>query len=77
MEHDRFEGDRTLMRVHTGESDKWHHKLLYEAIVEPSVMRGLPVSRFFAASPAMAPQLITIQRRSCGSRKSCRSLLRP
>lgn len=34
MEHDRFEGDRTLMRIHIGESDKWRHKLLYEAIVE-------------------------------------------
>jgi uncharacterized protein len=34
MAHDRFEGDRMLMRIHIGESDKWHHKLLYEAIVE-------------------------------------------
>ena len=32
--HERFEGERTLMRVHIGESDKWHGKLLYEAIVE-------------------------------------------
>jgi len=29
----RFEGERTLMRIHIGESDKWHGKLLYEAIV--------------------------------------------
>ena len=34
MEHERFEGERTLMRIHNGESDKWHGKLLYEAIVE-------------------------------------------
>ncbi len=34
MEHQRFEGDRTLMRIHIGESDRWHGKLLYEAIVE-------------------------------------------
>jgi PII-like signaling protein len=34
MEHQRFEGDRTLMRIHIGESDKWYGKLLYEAIVE-------------------------------------------
>jgi uncharacterized protein len=34
MEHDRFEGDRTLMRIHIGETDKWHGKCLYEAIVE-------------------------------------------
>jgi uncharacterized protein len=34
MEHERFEGDRALMRIHIGESDRWHHKLLYQAIVE-------------------------------------------
>jgi len=34
MIHEKFEGERTLMRIHIGESDKWHGKLLYEAIVE-------------------------------------------
>ena len=34
MEHQRFEGERTLMRIHIGESDKWHGKLLYQAIIE-------------------------------------------
>ncbi|HEX2664799.1 MAG TPA: DUF190 domain-containing protein [Candidatus Acidoferrum sp.] len=34
MPHQKFEGERTLMRIHIGESDKWHGKLLYEAIVE-------------------------------------------
>lgn len=34
MRHERFEGERTLMRVHIGESDRWHGKPLYEAIVE-------------------------------------------
>ena len=33
-EQKRFEGERTLMRIHIGESDKWHGKLLYEAIVQ-------------------------------------------
>ena len=33
-EQRRFEGERTLMRIHIGESDKWHEKLLYEAIVQ-------------------------------------------
>jgi hypothetical protein len=33
MEHQRFEGERTLMRIHIGESDRWHGKPLYEAIV--------------------------------------------
>jgi uncharacterized protein len=32
--HTRFEGERTLMRIHIGESDRWHGKPLYEAIVE-------------------------------------------
>jgi uncharacterized protein len=32
--HERFEGERTLMRIHIGESDKWHGKPLHEAIVE-------------------------------------------
>lgn len=33
MPHEKFEGERTLMRIHIGESDKWHGKPLYEAIV--------------------------------------------
>lgn len=34
MPHERLEGDRTLMRIYIGESDKFNHKLLYEAIIE-------------------------------------------
>ena len=34
MTHEKFEGERTLMRIHIGESDKWHGKLLHEALVE-------------------------------------------
>jgi uncharacterized protein len=34
MPHERFEGERTLMRIHIGESDKWHGRALYEAVVE-------------------------------------------
>jgi uncharacterized protein len=34
MTHQKFEGERTLMRVHIGESDKWHGKPLHEAIIE-------------------------------------------
>lgn len=33
MTHQKFEGERTLMRIHVGESDKWHSKPLFEAIV--------------------------------------------
>jgi PII-like signaling protein len=31
--HEKLEGERTLMRIHLGESDKWHGKPLTEAIV--------------------------------------------
>lgn len=34
MTHEKFEGERTLMRIHIGESDKWHGKPLHEAIIE-------------------------------------------
>jgi len=33
MTHERFEGDRTLMRIHIGESDKFEGKPLHQAIV--------------------------------------------
>jgi PII-like signaling protein len=33
MIHEKFQGERTLMRIHIGESDKWHGKPLHEAIV--------------------------------------------
>jgi PII-like signaling protein len=38
MAHEKFEGERTLMRIHIGESDKWHGKPLHQAIVE--MLRG-------------------------------------
>ncbi|MBI4459507.1 MAG: DUF190 domain-containing protein [Acidobacteria bacterium] len=34
MEHQKFEGERVLMRVHIGESDKWEGKPLYEALIQ-------------------------------------------
>jgi hypothetical protein len=34
MTHEKFEGERTLMRIHIGESDKWHGQSLYQALVE-------------------------------------------
>ncbi len=34
MTHQKFEGERTLMRVHIGESDKWHGKPLHDSIVQ-------------------------------------------
>jgi len=41
MEHQRFEGERTLMRIHIGESDKWQGKPLYEALVDLFRREGL------------------------------------
>ena len=41
MPHEKFEGERTLMRMPIGESDKWHGKLLQEAIVELLRKEGL------------------------------------
>jgi PII-like signaling protein len=40
MSH-RFKGERTLMRIFIGESDKYHGKPLYEALVELLRARGL------------------------------------
>jgi len=37
----RFEGERTLMRIFIGESDKYHGKPLYEALLEKLRARGL------------------------------------
>lgn len=34
MEHEKLDGERTLMRIHFGESDKWKGKPLYQALVE-------------------------------------------
>jgi PII-like signaling protein len=40
MSH-RFKGERTLMRIFIGESDKYHGKPLYEALVQLFRARGL------------------------------------
>ena len=37
----RFEGERTLMRIFIGESDKYHGKPLYEALLEKLRAKGL------------------------------------
>src|SRR5713226_3540272 len=41
MEHQRFEGERTLMRIHIGESDRWEGQPLYQAIVEMLRREGM------------------------------------
>ncbi len=37
----RFKGERTLMRIFIGESDKYHGKPLYEALLERLRAKGL------------------------------------
>lgn len=37
----RMEGDGQLLRIFVGESDRWHGKPLYEAIVHAARERGL------------------------------------
>lgn len=39
--HHRFKGERTLMRIFIGESDKYRGKPLYEALVERLREKGL------------------------------------
>ena len=41
IEHEKFEGERTLMRIHIGESDRWQGKALYDALVELFRKEGL------------------------------------
>ena len=41
MEHERFEGERTLMRIHIGESDRWEGKPLYNALNDLFRTEGL------------------------------------
>lgn len=44
-----FKGERTLMRVHLGERDKWKGKPLYQAIVELLRDRGYAGATVFRA----------------------------
>lgn len=37
----KLEGQGKLLRIYIGESDVWHHKPLYQAIVERLRERGL------------------------------------
>ncbi len=41
MTHQRFKGERTLMRIFIGESDKYQGKPLYEALLERFRQKGL------------------------------------
>lgn len=70
MPHQKFEGERTLMRIHIGESVKWYGKPLHEAIVEMLRKEGFsggkvsPAPRFFAASRVTAVRASTTPTKS-------------
>jgi uncharacterized protein len=60
-------GERTLMRIFIGESDRWHHRPLHEALVDlfrregfagATVLRG--VSGFGASSVLHTDHLLTL-----------------
>jgi PII-like signaling protein len=42
MEHERFEGERTLMRIHISESDLWQGAPLYKALACLTYLHALP-----------------------------------
>jgi len=63
----RLEGERTLMRIFIGESDRWHHQPLYEALIErfrregfagATVLKG--VAGFGAASVLHTDRLLCL-----------------
>lgn len=67
MQHERFEGERVLMRIHIGESDKWHGRPLYQAILEmlrkegfsgATVLRG--VAGFGSASRVHTEKILRL-----------------
>jgi Uncharacterized conserved protein len=72
MTHQKFEGERTLMRIHIGESDKWHGRLLHEAIVEMLRKEGFSgVTVLRGVGGTAAPACIT-RTNCCGSLRTCR-----
>jgi PII-like signaling protein len=67
MTHHRFKGERTLMRIFIGESDKHHGRPLYEALIDrlrekglagATVLRG--VSGFGASSTVHAEKILRL-----------------
>ena len=69
----RLEGDGKLVRIFIGESDTWHGKPLYQAIVKRVREEGLAGATVTRGSRATAPARTSTPRGSSGSRKTCRS----
>jgi hypothetical protein len=64
MEHDRFEGERTLMRIHIGESDRSSTS---------SAARTSAARQCFAAWAGTAQRASITLRRSCDFRRTFQS----
>jgi hypothetical protein len=71
-----FKGERTLMRIHIGERDRWHGRALYQAIVEllrrrhyagATVLRAIMVTE---QVPSSAPIESKFSRTTCRSSSS-------
>ena len=67
MTHHRFKGERTLMRIFIGESDKYHGRPLYEVLLErlrekgfagATVLRG--VAGFGASSTVHTEKILRL-----------------
>ena len=71
-----FEGERTLMRIHIGERDKYGGKPLYEAIVELLRRRRYAGATVFRAIPRSAASEREAGRRVPGGSRADRTASR-
>ena len=55
-----FKGERTLMRIHVGESDKWNARPLYKAIVDLLRQRQYAGATGFGASARVRTDRIEV-----------------
>lgn len=73
MEHERFEGERTLMRIHIGESDRWQGAPLYDALIKLFRREGFSGATVLRGVGGYSSTTACIPIRFCGSRRTCPS----
>jgi PII-like signaling protein len=54
----KFMGEKLLMRIHIGESDKYGHKPLYEALVELFISEGFAGATVLRGVAGFGPHLV-------------------
>jgi PII-like signaling protein len=69
----RLEGEGKLLRLFIGESDTWHGKPLYQAIVERVRREGLAGATVLRGIRDSAPTPTSIRPESCAYPRICRS----